>query len=152
MKRLTTILCSFFFMVSGAFLALSPKDISPPGNQIAQAAVIPVIQGKLPLDLRLNSEERPKIDSVVVHDTVTVTNTVYKRVPKLKCITDTLHVPMPIPRPLPSVFVKNKSSGDREEYTQVPLQSSKRSNIRLIVDDEVVYETENDIHSAEEGQ
>lgn len=123
-----------------------------PGNQTAQAAVLPNMVGKMPLDLRLDSKERPKDSVVIIRDTVTVTNTVYKRVPKLKCTTDTLIAPMLMPGPMSPMPVKETISGDREEYTPVTMPSSKQSYVRLIVDGKVVYETENDIHSAEEGQ
>lgn len=150
MKRLTTILCSFFFMVSGAFLAMSQLDVSMPGNQIAQAAApLPMVIGKLPLELGLKSEERTVADSIK-HDTVLVTKTVYKRVQKLKCITDTLVLPMPMPGPMTPMPVCI-TSGDREERTLVSTQSPKQSAIRLIVDDRVVYETGNDNSSAESG-
>lgn len=129
---------------------MSSRDISLPGNQTAQAA-IPNVIGKLPLELRLDSKERQITDSVI-HDTVTVTKTVYKRVPKLKRTTDTVYLQMLKPEPMQADSVNNKISGDREEHTQDSVQSPKPSTIRLIVDDKIVYESKNDIHSAEESQ
>lgn len=148
MKRFTTILCSVCFMMCGAFLALSQQDLQPPGANTAQAAptVLPVLN-KLPLEVQLSSDKR-QTDTVMIHDTVQVTNTVYKRVPKLKCITDTLVLPMLMPGP-PVPLPVSYLSGDREEYTPVLMQSPKQSIIRLTVDGKVVYETENDIHSTE---
>lgn len=91
-------------------------------------------------------------------DTVVKTDTVFKYKPKYvyvqrrKSTTDTLYCPMPIPGKLDGIAVNNKISGDREEKSQVGSQSSKRSDIKLTVDGQVVYSTENDNHSAKEGQ
>jgi hypothetical protein len=59
---------------------------------------------------------------------------------------------MPIPGKLDGIAVKNKISGDREEQSHGELQNSKRSSISLTVDGQVVYSSENDNHSAEEGR
>jgi len=156
MKRLTTIVCCLAFMICGISLGLSRFKItnsqtamaSPPGYYTP---------GKLPLDLQLDLEKRHKTDTVYLPgDTVTVTKTVtntkYVKVPQRKRTTDTLYKVMPIPGPIPALSVNNSIAGDREEYTPVGLQSSKRRSISLTVDGRVVYSTENDIHSTEDRQ
>ena len=155
MKRMTTILCCFMFMCSGAFLALDKFEVPGYKTALASPATQYPLLGKLPLDLQLDLEKRQKPDTVYMRDTVlkdtTVTKIKYVKVPQRKrTTTDT--VVMPMPGPIHSVLVNNSSAGDREEYTPVVLPSSKRRSVSLTVDGRVVYSTENDIHSTEDLQ
>lgn len=90
-------------------------------------------------------------DTVVVKDTVYRDKPKYVYVQKRKRTTDTVYVPMPMPGKLESMSVKNISGG-REEKPLVGSQRTKRSDIKLTVDGKLVYSTENDNHSAEEGR
>lgn len=121
---------------------------SPPATHSQFKQEVPLIA----LSDQSMSTERVKTDTVVLRDTVFKYKPKYVYVQKRKSTTDTLYYPMPIPGKLDNVTVKNKISGDREEQSQVELFSSKRSSISLTVDGQVVYSTENDNHSAEEGR
>lgn len=144
------------FMLSGAFIALREFDV----NKHLTAAASPTIQypmyGKLPLDLQLDLEKRQKTDTIIKHDTVIepkiVVKPKYVKVPQRKHTTDTLIEVMPMPGPINSVLVNNNIAGDREEHTPVVLQSPKQRSVSLTVDGQVVYSTENDIHSTEDRQ
>ena len=154
MKRFTTIICCLAFMVSGIFMAVKSTG-EHFNNSAAYAAVPTYYSGTLPLDLRLNAEKRLSKDTVTIHDSVYVKCNHKERVKVLKPkhVTDTLYLPMPIPGPMATVSVCNKSSGDREEYTPVQLRiGSKPRNVILTVDGQIVYKTENDIHSTEDRQ
>jgi hypothetical protein len=154
MKGLTTMFCCFAFMIFGAGLAL--QELSTPNTQTAMASP-PVFNytGKLPLDLQLDLEKRQKTDTVHVMDTVVrekiVSKIKYVKVPQRKRTTDSIMV-MPIPGPIPDASVNNSIAGDREEHTPDELQSSKQSSITLTVDGQIVYSSENDIHSTEDRQ
>lgn len=125
------------------------------GYNTAMAAVYPTYNGTLPLDLQLDLDKRTKKDTVTVHDSIYVKCNHKERVKVLKPerVTDTLYLPMPMPGPMESMPVYNKLQGDREEYTPGELWiGSKPHSVTLTVDGQVVYKSENDIHSTEDRQ
>lgn len=124
-------------------------------------AAIPTFysSGKLPLDLQLDLEKRLEKGKECIHDTIRDTiqakcnHSKRVKVLKPKHVTDTLYMPMPFPGPMASMPVYNKSSGDREEYTPGELRiGPKPRSVTLTVDGQVVYKSENDIHSTEDRQ
>lgn len=140
-------------MVSGIMLAIrSPGEVKYEGKTIA-AATVPNMSMQMPLDLQLDLGKRQERDTIVVHDTVEktkvkqVTKIKYIKVPKPKYTTDSSSNTILTPESQYSEAVNNQNSGVREEQTQVGLQSTKRSSVTLEIDGEVVYKTENDIHS-----
>ena len=141
-------------MVSGAFMALSSIDTHKT-QTVTAATTIPYfnVTGKLPLDLQLDLEKRQTNNEIVPSDTIRDTIVVTKpkrvkvRVPER--VTDTLYLPMPIPRPIEGMPVSNQYSGDREEKPPVVQDGPKPSSVILTVDGEVVYSTESVNHSAE---
>ena len=147
-------------MVSGVYLALNQGHSLFPNNQTLAAATVPQIayqRPQLPFGLGLNAEGNTQstvTDTVreIIRDTVTIVKPKYVKVLKHKHTTDTIREYISIPGEMPSVFVNNQISGVREEQTQVDSQSSKRSEVTLTVDGQVVYSTENDIHSTEDRQ
>lgn len=141
-------------MISGVALALTKIGFSPPGHQTAIAAPAPMqlFKGVLPLDLQLDAEKRQIHDTITIRDTVTVINTIRKKVRIPSIVTDTLVAPMHMPVIKSTLSVNNQTSGVREEQTPVLLLGSKSSNITLTVDGQVVYKTKNDIHSTEDRQ
>jgi hypothetical protein len=142
-------------MVSGIMMAIKGTD-KHFGNNTATAAVPTYYSGfKLPLDLQLDLEKRQSKDTVYVHDSIPIKCNHKERVKVLKPkhVTDTLYVPMLMPEPMASMPVINKISGDREEYTPAKLWiGSKPHSVTLSVDGQIVYKTENDIHSTEDRQ
>lgn len=103
------------------------------GNTLA-AATVP--------QLGVTTQQTPKItieegvrevfvtDSVLVHDTVTVTNTKYVRVPVTKHTTDTVYIIDASLQDITVDSVKNKSPGDCEEQSV---------DVILTIDGKMVY-------------
>lgn len=88
MKRLTTILCSMAFALSGICLAVSKSEPPQlPGNAVAFADPMPKVSAPLFLN-QSNTEEKAKMDTVFIdktkHDTVRVTTTKLKYVVKVR--------------------------------------------------------------------
>lgn len=155
MKRFTTIICCLAFMVSG--IALAVKSTGERfGRNTVMAATAPLFyRGPLPLDLQLDLEKRQSNDTVVVHDSIYVKCNHKERVKVLKPkhVTDTLYLPMFMPEPMASISVSNQFQGNREEKIPDELWiGSKPHNVTLTVDGQVVYKSENDIHSTEDRQ
>jgi len=139
------------FMVFGAFIALIDAPVFP-GHQVAIASP-PMHNQTMPhiIQSDLSMSTKKEKDTVIVKDTVYRDKPKYVYVQKRKRTTDTVYVPMPMPGKLESMSVKNISGG-REEKPLVESQRTKRSDIKLTVDGKLVYSTENDNHSAEEGR
>ena len=165
MKRLTTIMCCVLLMITGAGLAISNLK-SLPQNTIAAGVphdrpVGMIVSNQLPLDIQLDLDKKASrsratsVDSVNIIDSVrwvtkTRWKTRYRRSPNIT--RDGIGNEMAAVNP-DSLSAKPKNSDIlvREEKTKENVENSKFSSIRLIVDDKVVYST-NDNHSAEGGQ
>jgi len=104
--------------------------------------------GQLPLDVQLDLAKSIKPDTVVIHDTVTVNNIKYVRVPVPRHTTDTIFVPIKDLDEVNCVAVKNRNPGDREEYSL----DSIRRGIVLIVDGTTVYTSKNENHSGGDSE
>ena len=88
MKRLTTILCSMAFALSGICLAVSKSEAPQlPGNAVAYAEPMKPIPAPFFLN-QSNTDKETKRDTVftqvVKHDTVQVTTTKLKYVVKVR--------------------------------------------------------------------
>ena len=149
-KLLTAIYCISLATV-GWLITRNSEGVSnvyTHGNTL-QAATIPYSEysGQLPLDLVLDQAKRIKQDTIFIHDTVTVTNTKYVRIPVPGHATDTIYVPL---SDLPEVecvaSVKKETLGVREEQTPGEMRAGPHIVI-LSVDGKVVYTSENDNHS-----
>lgn len=155
MKRFTTIICCLAFMVSGVMLAIKSTG-ERFGSNTVMAATIPLnYNGPLPLDLQLDLDKRLEKDTVIVHDSIYVKCNHKERVKVLKPdrVTDTLYLPMPMPAPMVSMPVNNQFQGNREEKIPDELCiGSKPHSVTLTVDGQVVYKSENDIHSTGDRQ
>lgn len=96
MRKLTTILCSIAFAVSGICLAKATSGVS--SVQTVSAAEYPqfdLTQAKLPADLLLNGLAKDSIEEQVKHDTVYVEKTKLVKVHAPgKVKTKTVHVPV----------------------------------------------------------
>lgn len=162
MKRLTTIICCVALMVAG--IATAFQDMSLPGNQTALAQ--PTLQwnvaGKLPLDLQLDLDKRqstnvtPK-DSINIIDSVRVVEKIHWKT-RYKYTTDRTSArevgmhPMAV---APDSMLANPteiSALNREEQLSEYVDSPKEPSIQLRVDGIIVYNSEDVIHSTEEGQ
>lgn len=104
-----------------------------------QAATLPSwkYDGQLPLDVQLDLAKKIKPDTVVIHDTVTVSNIKYVRVPVPRHTTDTILVPLGELQEVVCMPVKNRSPGVREEQSLD--ESVAKTGIVLIVDGNTVY-------------
>lgn len=151
MRKLTIATCC----LSMAFIGYSitkygdnnPNDVLLTQNTM-RAATIPSwnYNGQLPLDLQLDLAKRIKPDTIVIHDTVTVNNIKYVRVPVPRHTTDTIYVQMDSLPEIEVLSVKNKSPGDRKESTLDETISSKQSVV-LIIDGTKVYSSKTEINS-----
>lgn len=169
MKQLTTALCCIAFMIAGAFLAL--KDFKSLKSNTIMAQPPPLAwntNGVLPLDLQLDLEKKLDLDkklsaespinvrdSVVIRDSIVVKTkwkTRYKTVPNRTEAREVgTHLAPVTPDSLPNPPTTN-STLVREEQTSEDANTTKVPAIQLTVDGQVVYSSENDIHSAEGGQ
>lgn len=149
MRKLTTAICC----LSLAFLGYTITDYTSKNDNVVPqntltAATIPSwnYNGPLPVELKLDTDKRLKTDTIVIHDTVTVNNTKYVRVPVPHHTTDTIYVPMDNLPEIEVLSVRNKSPGDREECTLDETQCPKQSVV-LIIDGTKVYSSKTDIDS-----
>jgi len=118
MKKLLTVILSAVMATLG-YTVIDNVDTSVPffnkGNTLA-AATVPQLNISTPKSPRITVEEGVKeifvTDSVIVHDTVTVTNTKYVRVPDTKHTTDTVYIVDTSLQNVTVDSVKNKSPGD----------------------------------------
>lgn len=117
----------------------STIDVSMPHGTLS-AATISTPKGtdngqmfQIPTDILLDQAKKltTVTDTVVIYDTVQVTNTKYIKVPDPKCTTDTLYMPLFIPNEVEGASVKNRSPGQ-----------TKKSVVVLSVDGQVVYKTD----------
>lgn len=136
MKKLLTGIFAIGMALLG-YTIVDNVDTSVPffskGNTLA-AATVP--------QLGVTTQRTPKItveegvrevfvtDSVLVHDTVTVTNTKYVRVPVTKHTTDTVYIVDASLQDITVDSVKNKSPGDCEEQSV---------DVILTIDGKMVY-------------
>lgn len=152
MKKLLTAICCVSLAVTGYFITKGGGgtfDVPMPHGTL-HAATIPFKEysGQLPLDILLDQAKKIKQDTIVIHDTVIVTNTKYVRIPVPGHTTDTIYVPLSdLPELECVASVKNRSPGDREEYTPDEEVRPSPSIVILTVDGQIVYSSENDIHS-----
>lgn len=142
-------MCCVAMAYAGYFIIHNGGSTLSDSQNSLHAATIPLKEysGQLPLDVVLDQAKKIKQDTIVIHDTVTVTNTKYVRIPMPGRATDTIYVPLSDLPDLECVAsVKNKSSGDREEYTLDEDSMSNRTVI-LTIDGKIVYSSKTDIHS-----
>lgn len=158
MNKFFTVVCCACLAITGYFVTHDGgmmNDVSLKQNTV-HAATIPSwnYNGQKPLDYLLDQAKRMKTDTVFieVHDTVTVNNTKYVRVPVPEHTTDTLYIPM---TDLPEIevnSVKKPSLEDREEYTSGETRDGPKPLVILTIDGKMVYSSENDIHSGSSPQ
>jgi hypothetical protein len=163
MKRLTTIICCVALMIAGVATAFF--DFSMPGNQTALAQPAPFqwnVTGKLPLDLQLDLEKRlqnetPIRDSINIIDSVRYVDKVrwktrYKDVAARTVAREMGNHPIAVNPDSMSVEPFYNSTPNREEQLGEYVETPKVPTIQLQVDGVVVYNSEDEIHSAGEGQ
>ena len=165
MKRFTTILCCVCLMIAGAGLALSRLQ-SLPQNTIAAAVpydrpVGVIVGDTLPTDIQLDLDKLISKRATSAKDSVNIIDSV-RWVTKTRWKTryrDAAHIThdgtgnalaATTPDGLPSKPANNDMLG-REEQPKDSVATSKVASIQLIVDDKVVYST-NDNHSADGSQ
>lgn len=143
MKKILTTVCCLCMAYTG-YMITDYASASPSVQQNAlHAATIPSWNyvGQLPRDLRLDMAKELKKDTVVIHDTVTVNNTVYVRVPVPEHITDTVYIPVDSLHSAEVASVKNKSPGNSE------FEENAKRSIVLIVDGTAVYSSGEAVNS-----
>lgn len=131
-------------MAYTGYMITDYASASPSVQQNAlHAATIPSWNyvGQLPRDLQLDMAKELKKDTVVIHDTVTVNNTVYVRVPVPEHITDTVYIPVDSLHGAEVASVKNKSPGNSE------FEENAKRSIVLIVDGTAVYSSGEAVNS-----
>ena len=165
MKRLTTMILAVAFMIAGVSAAF--MDYSPPSNKTIMAATMPEplqwkVNGKLPLDLQLSLDERLSHESCT-KDSINIIDSVrwvektrwkirYKNVADRTTAREMGTHPMAVN---PDSMLEKPiiiSTLDREEQPSEVAGVSKTPSIQLRVDGTIVYNSEDDIHSTEEGQ
>ena len=138
MKKLTTAICSICLAYIGYLITdySSSHSVDLHPQNALHAATIPSwnYNGQLPLDLQLDAAKRIKPDTIVIHDTVTVNNTKYIRVPVPQCTTDTIYVPMANLPEIEVLPVKNRSPGSETDNEPDEAQS-----VVLIIAGKEVY-------------
>jgi hypothetical protein len=153
MRKFTTVMLALLMAVTSYHIAGSDNssDDLYPQNAL-HAATVPNwnYNGQLPLDVKLDLAKAIKPDTVVIHDTVTVNNTKYVRVPVPRHTTDTIFVPLADLPEVECVAVKNRSPGDREENSLD--ESVAKTGIVLIVDGNTVYSSKNENHSGRDDE
>lgn len=134
MKKLMTTICCMCMALIGYMI--TDNAVSSISTQNAlHAATIPSwnYNGPMPLDLQLDAAKRIKSDTVFIHDTVTVKNTKYVRVPVPEHTTDTIYVPLTDLPEVEVAAVKNKDPVDRGQ------------RIVLLIDGNEVYSSKSEI-------
>lgn len=94
MKRLSTTLCCIAFAIIGVCIASVGNKDRPNSYNTISASTLPVIpaNGILPIDLKLSDSLKNKKDTVIIRDTVRVTNKPKKvRVPYMVTKYDTVY-------------------------------------------------------------
>ena len=146
MKKFITALCCAF-MASFGYFVTNMGPTSVPQNTL-HAATIPSwnYNGPLPLDLELDRAKKIiKPDTVVIHDTITVKNTKYVRVPVPHHTTDTIYVPLQDLQEVVVTPVKNRSPGSLTETFDA--EQCAKQGIVLIIDGSTVYSSKKDFSS-----
>ena len=136
MKKFMTITCCLCMTVMG-YTIMDNAATSVPAQNTLHAATIPSwnYNGPMPLDLQLDAAKRIKPDTVFIHDTVTVNNTKYVRVPVPEHTTDTIYVPLTDLPEIEVAAVKNKSPDEQGQ------------SIVLLIDGNEVYSSKPEIDS-----
>ena len=135
MKKLLTVVLASVMAITGYQIIDNLDTSDAPFKQNTLAAAIP------PRDLGLTTRkasisidpitiETLVTDSVLIHDTVTVINTKYVKVPETKHTTDTIYMPAQELQSMTIDSVKNKSPGNTEDIDVV-----------LTIDGKTVYST-----------
>lgn len=155
MRQSVTTICCVSMLALG-YMIVTSGDVNDNQEYLhsqntIHAANVPSwnYNGPLPLDLKLNAAKKLKTDTVFIHDTVTVNNTKYVRVPVPKHTTDTIYVPLTDLPEIEVMPVKNKNPGDRKEETLDEMPHGSKPGIVLIVDGNTVYTSKNDTHSGD---
>lgn len=138
MRKLTTAICSICLAYIGYLITdySSKHSVDLSTQNALHAATIPSwnYNGQLPLDLQLDAAKKIKPDTIVIHDTVTVNNTKYIRVPVPQCTTDTIYVPLANLPEIEVLPVKNRSPGSETDNEPDEAQS-----VVLIIAGKEVY-------------
>jgi hypothetical protein len=162
MKRITTIICCIAMMILGVATAFMNHEF--PSNKIAMAQPAPLHIGQpgMPLnpssslDTRLSYESSPIKDSINIIDSIRWETKVrwktrYKDAPERTAARNMGTHPLAItPDSLKEKPIEMCTVVREEKATDI-VDTSKVSSIQLIVDDKVVYSS-NDNHSAEGSQ
>lgn len=126
---------------------VSVPDVSQNTVSAATVSHVNVSAQDLPLDLFLDqAKKRLDNDTVYLHDTITVENTKYVKVPVTKHTTDTIYYRADTLPNVDVLSVKNRSPGDREEQSLDDAVDTK-STVELTIDGKMVYSSKNDNHS-----
>lgn len=128
MKKLTSTICCICLAFLGYTLTKTDNvDSGYDQNALHAATTLNWgLEGLKPINVQLNEANLKDTVYVTIHDTVTVNNTKYVRVPVPQHTTDTLYVPMNSPSEVDTCTV----SGTKQE-----------SVILLTVDGQVVYDS-----------
>ena len=151
MRKFITAVCCIALATCGYFMTHGKVEFNE--LQLKQnslhAATIPSWNnnGQPPIDVLLDLAKKMKKDTVYIHDTVTVDNIKYVRVPVPEHTTDTLYIPMTDLQEIKPVSVKQPNLEDREEYTSDETRDGPNHVVVLTIDGKMVYSSGNDIHS-----
>ena len=132
---MTAVCCCFMAYMGYTIINNSTISDDLYSQKSLHAATIPSwnYDGPLPLDLALSKAKDLTKDTIVIHDTITVNNTKYIRVPAPKSTTDTIYVPLDMLQEIEVVPVKNKSPGEVEDSLD------ETHGVVLIIDGRKVY-------------
>lgn len=143
MKKVMTTLGCIALAFIGYWMTRGESNPTGFKQNTIVAATVPSwnYNGQLPLDIMLDQAKRVISDTVIVHDTVKVTNTKRVKVSVPKPVTDTIYVSMDTLLGVNVVgSVKNtKPECDEPEDTKVT----------LIIDGKTVYSSEADIQDTD---
>jgi len=161
MKRITTIICCVAMMILGVATAF--MNFQFPSNKIAMAQPAPIqfVRPGMPLDLQLDLDKRLSRESSPIKDSINIIDSIrwetkirwktrYKDAPERTAAREVGTHPLAV---TPDSMKKNPAemcTVVREEKATDIVDTPKVSSIQLIVDDKIVYSS-NDNHSAEEG-
>lgn len=151
MNKVITLLCCGLLAFTGYNITKHYEpSVTRPQNTLAAATIpysfVPTQTFQTEDFRKTETREEIKTDTVYkeIHDTVTVTNTKYKRV-LAPARTDTIYISPTLPE-IEVASIKNRSPGGREEQPQDEIDETNRSII-LTVDGKTVYSSGNDNHS-----
>ena len=143
MKKLTIVLCSIAFLLSGVVTMLHGGDLSPGTQEVMAATTMNLLpNANLPIGFESNQFNKNEIvhDTICIHDTIRVTNTKYNKVSVPYYITkrDTAYIPVPL------LFVATQRV--REEQTQDT--TTIMYDIRAVDSENVNHSTSELVHDA----